>query len=628
MRENILARFITTFSFRVSDLIRTLDWRTAHIRAYIPVKLRLLILRRIVFIGITGSAGKTTTKDITAFMLSAFGSCHKSSDTYNDSIGVAWTVRETTREHRYCVIEASGQAPNFMSKCLRYLRPEIAIVTNIGEDHLSAFGSVEGIAAEKSKLVHSLPAHGIAILNIDDTLVRAMAECTEAEIIWIGKAEGATLRLCEVRSQWPEPLTLVIENKNQIYKVKTQLYATHLALSVLAALAVAVAVKLPFEDAIRALAKASPTEGRMQVIEDDNGIVFIRDDFKAPLWTIPTCIEVLKNATVDGRKICVLGTLSDTGPGTGSPKKYRGIAKQIAEIVDVAIFVGPMAHSALSLKNLYPQKEIYTFSNIQDAAEFFKKNVSSGDLVLLKGTNKQDHLSRIFLAQSETVGCWRNTCRIENFCKNCGLLKQDLSEKFILKKETLEDAAVWFQEFLRDYGNLNKHQIIVGLGNPGIQYSWTPHNAGYLTVISLAEKYGLAWTSMPLGQLAVGRINGQKILLLQPGFNINNSGSVLSALASLTNINIQTCILVHDVLELSFGEVKVRNKGGDGGHKGVASILDIVQTEKITRVKIGVRSPTKQSDLSKYVLSEIKHSERENYMEGIQLASQRLEGLL
>ena len=258
----------------------------------IPLRLKYLIaslhrrrLNHVTFIGITGSAGKTTTKDLTATILANFGPCQQTLESNNTPGSVAGIVWYTRKAHRYCVAEMAAYGPCTLDMSVRLLKPDIAVITRIGLDHYAAYKSMEELAAEKEKVVLALSPQGTAVLNIDDPLVRAMGERCNRRIIWFGKGVGANLRLIEARSLWPEPLTILVDYEGKTYEILTQLHGTHMAIPVLASLGVALAADLPLEKAILAIAQVKPSEGRMQLITGgDDGVVFIRDDCKAPHW--------------------------------------------------------------------------------------------------------------------------------------------------------------------------------------------------------------------------------------------------------------------------------------------------------------------------------------------------------
>ena len=498
----------------------------------------------------------------------------------------------------------------------------------IRDDHLTAFASKDELIEDFKTFLSDLPADGTAVLNADDASFALFAPIPSARVLSYGTTADADIRASDICADWPQRLAFTVHSRETSARVETRLVGKHWVHAVLGAIAGGVAHGMSLEQAAKGVAHIEAYEGRMQPVDKVNGVDYVRDDFKAPMWTLPSCLALLENAAPDGRKLVVLGTLSDRGAGAGSTKKYRDIASQLVKLADIAIFVGPMAHSALATRKAFPKKTIRTFSNIEDASSFFNDVVEPGDLVLFKGTNKQDHLSRLLLAQSGTVGCWRINCGIEHFCNHCGYLKQPYSERFRLDEEVVAATSRWLDDWYRDHGELSGHQVIVGLGNPGETYDGTPHNAGFDAVSLLAERHAMTWNQSPLGRLAAGTVKGKKVLLFKPDFNINNSGPVLGALASLADIELENCVLVHDELELRYGDVKVRRKGGDGGHKGMATLLDLLQTDAVWRLKIGIRGATKPGDLTRYVLSKIEASELDNYQAGVHKAADQLEQLV
>ncbi|MCB1774857.1 MAG: aminoacyl-tRNA hydrolase [Gammaproteobacteria bacterium] len=586
------------------------------------------LLGNTTFLAVVGSGGKTTAKDLLYGVLQETGTGSRSLASLNAFPEVAKMVLRTRRADRFCVVELSEDSPGSLERASRLVRPRVAVLTVIRDDHLAAFSSKDELLDEFKAFLADLPADGTAVLNADDASFGAFASVSNAPVLSYGTTADADIRATDVCADWPQRLAFTVHSGEQSARVETRLVGEHWVHAVLAAIAGGVAYGMPLDQAARGVGRIEAYEGRMQPVDNASGVDYVRDDFKAPMWTLPSCLALLENASTKGRKIVVLGTLSDRGAGAGSTKKYRDIAAKLVSLTDIAIFVGPMAHSALATKKAFPQKTVRTFSNIEDAAGFFQAEITPGDLVLFKGTNKQDHLSRIFLAQTGTVACWRNTCGIEHFCGDCGYLGQPVSERFQLDNGVIEEAGRWLDGWQRNHGTLDEHQLIVGLGNPAGEYGGTPHNAGFEAVSLLAERQRLHWHAMPLGELAEGTLKGNKILLFKPGFNINNAGPVLGALASLADIALSSCILVHDELELRYGDIKVRRKGGDGGHRGLATLLDLLQNDAVWRLKIGVRSTTRPADLAKYVLSKVEDGERENHQAGLCRAADQLEQMV
>jgi UDP-N-acetylmuramyl pentapeptide synthase len=378
----------------------------------------------VTYIGITGTAGKTTAKDLSAAMLSAFAPCQSTDETENAPFYVAQTIVSAGRRHRFCVVEVAASEKYNLGLSARLLKPDIAVLTLIAREHYSGFRSLEAIAAEKAKLIAALRPQGIAVLNIDDPLVRSIGERCNRRVIWVGKAEGATLRLRDARSQWPEPLTLKVDYEGKTFEVQTQLHGTQLGLPVLAALGVALAAGLPLEKAIAALAAAKPPEGRMQIVTSKDGVVFVRDDWKAPHWSMHAPLAFLQTARAQ-RKVAIIGSVSDSPDGPS--KRYPRLARLALNVADVVIFVGDDALYALKAKPA-EGKSLLAFAALRDASDYLRKELRDGDLVLLKGTNLQDHMARLILDRDEPVQCWRQRCDLTHFCGRCPRLYEPAAE--------------------------------------------------------------------------------------------------------------------------------------------------------------------------------------------------------
>jgi UDP-N-acetylmuramyl pentapeptide synthase len=388
----------------------------------IPLQIRYWLAERhrrklnhVTFIGITGSAGKSTTTDLTAAIFSVFGPCQYTRG-FNRAEAIIGRIWHTNKAHRYCVAEIAASGPGTLEMSARLFKPDIAVVTLIGRDHYSAFKSLEATAAEKERLVLALSPQGTAVLNIDDPLVRSMGERCNRRIIWFGEGAGATLRLREARSRWPAPLTLLFDYQGKTYEVPTQLHGTHMAIPVLASLGVALAADLSLEKAIQAVSKVQPPDGRMQEVTGNDGVVFIRDDWKAPHWSLGAPLDFLQTARAD-RKVAVIGTISDSS--VDAAKKYKKVCRQIRDIADLVVFVGPHAHRALRARKDESDTAIQGFSSIRDAADYLQSELRRGDLVLLKGSHRADHLVRLIVNRVTPILCWKNKCDLQIFCDTC-----------------------------------------------------------------------------------------------------------------------------------------------------------------------------------------------------------------
>lgn len=594
-------------AYRQRGLVQVLKehyWAAHRGKIYLQAWLHRRQLRNTCFIGITGSSGKTTTKELSNTILSAFDTSTASPKTENEHLFIAKTILDTRRHHRYCVTEVAGHQPGYMDLSLRMLKPDIGVLTIIGNDHFRAFkgAGIEGISAEKSKLITGLPHDGTAILNIDDPRVKAIGERCQAHIIWVGKTEGATIRLLSATSCWPEPLKLIIAFQGQEYEVLTQLHGTHLALSVLAALGVAVAAGIPLEKAIPVLQQAVPAEGRMQIVSDDKGVVFIRDDMKAPYWSLQAPLNFLKQAN-SPRKVAVIGTLSDFSGDLSA--KYKQFAREIRQYADLVVFVGSNAHRALRARKDQDDHSLQGFLNIHDAAIYLKNKLRRGDLVLLKGSNTADHLVRIIHDRSQPIQCWRDRCGLNMFCDSCSYLYQPGPEN----DQGITTQSVLTQDKTTALSPSNSSTldtstpVIVGLGNPGKEFESTPHNAGYQALDQIAERFDGHWQSTEEGLVSLVNIDGNAVRLFKPAANMNLIGPVLRQFLANNGCTAAHCTLIHDDIDLELGKVKLKHEGGDAGHRGVRSVIMALGTDAVRRVRVGVRRPGDQRKAKDIVLT-------------------------
>jgi len=352
-------------------------------------------LRHVTVIGVTGSCGKTTTKELIAAALSSELRGRKSPGTGNGPAVVGKTILRTTNRDSFCVVEvAAGWRDGGVARTAQVLRPHIAVVTNVGSDHRATFRTLEAIAAEKRALVAGVVHGGAAVLNADDPLVLAMGDHFHGRILTVGRSPEAMLRAEDVQSAWPDPLSFTLCCDGRELPVRTRLYGKHWVTSALAALGVAEAMGVSLDRAAGALGTVEPAPNRMRAVTR-NGVTFIQDDAKAPFWAIDAIFEFLADARA-ARKIVVIGTISDY-PGAASPK-YRSTAQRAMAVADEVVFAGPNARHALKAKAGTDAGALHAFPTVPEAAAYLRSNLRDGDLVVVKGSRRADRLDRLVLA--------------------------------------------------------------------------------------------------------------------------------------------------------------------------------------------------------------------------------------
>ena len=588
-----LTRFVRRFVPMVPEIhswpgFRPLVGRL-HDRLVLPAQIRASIRRAhrrrrhsagTVFIGVTGSVGKTTTKDLISAVLASRSPVVKSSGSGNELHDLAGAIGRLTAHHRFAVLEVGAPAPGAIDASLALLRPDVGVITSVATDHYSAYGSLDAIAAEKSKLVRALPSDGLAVLNADDPRVLAMRESFGGRVLTFGLQPGADVRAEEIAAAWPDRLAFTVVHGTQTVRVQTQLCGTHWVSAALAAVAVGLAQGIPLADAARALGDVEPFRARMSPAAFPDGVTFIRDDWKASLTTIAPALDFLRQARA-ARKVLIMGTISDSA---STDNVYAGVARQALAVSDLVCFVGPRAFSAMRAKSRPGGERLHAFGTVKAASDFLHDALRPGDLVMLKGSNTADHLFRIMLSRSATVACWRDNCRKNGFCDTCSLLNvPSAAASVAVSEEPLEPSAgkpspEWAPSW-----------IIVGLGNPGGRFAATPHNVGQAAVDRLARAMDATWRTEGTAITARGELDSRSVCLVKLTTTMNDSGPALRALTDRLGIGPERCLLVFDDNDLPLGTLKLRLRGGDGGHRGVRSVLEAFQTDTLPRMKIGVR---------------------------------------
>lgn len=607
---------------RVLDAIA---WRVRHVlgdrlvdRAIVKLAHRWRPrLKKPVFIGITGSAGKTTTKELLLGLLSHRGQGVGTSASLNAPPEVAKIILRVRRKHDFCVAELSEAKPGAMDPPLALLQPSVGIVTIVGNDHLAAYDSIDALVAEMAKLVASLPATGTAVLNADDARVLALAANCSARVITYGVSPNAELRAEDISSAWPDRLQMALIRGSEKVRIRTQLCGSHFIPSVLGAVGGGLATGLTLAECAKGIASVAPFDGRMQAVSASHGVTFIRDDFKAPLWTVEACFKFMKEARAK-RKIIVIGELSHVGSKETNYARQAILAQQIA---DITIFVGRWAFSVLKTRQSGREDALHAFSHVRDAADYVNSITREGDLVLLKGTNKRDHLLRIILARSENIACWRDDCGRDSFCNECPHRAKPSGAPALL--QTITDTTAPYP--LPGLCAIEPdEQVIVGLGNPDAKYSGTPHNVGYEVVDRIAASLELTWKETPEAWIARGSSPDRAMCLVKIRLAMNLTGAGLKKLSDKMAFGPAQCILVFDDLDLPLGALRTRARGSAGGHRGVASILEAFQTDAFRRVKVGVDHPKAKLDRVEYVLTAFDAESRATIDQAILTAEARV----
>ena len=241
-----------------------------------------LVAGGLVIVGVTGSSGKTSTKDLLAAVLAPLGEVVAPPGSFNNELGHPWTVLRATPATDYLILEMSARHPGNIAALARIAPPSIAVVLNVGTAHLGEFGSREAIAATKAELPQAVPASGVVILNADDAVVSAMAEKTAARVVRIGRSPGADVWADGVLLDELARARFTLHTADAQADVVLAVHGDHQVSNALCAAAVALECGATLEQVVDALAAAGPvSRHRMQVGTRADGVTIINDAYNA-----------------------------------------------------------------------------------------------------------------------------------------------------------------------------------------------------------------------------------------------------------------------------------------------------------------------------------------------------------
>jgi UDP-N-acetylmuramoyl-tripeptide--D-alanyl-D-alanine ligase len=578
---------------------------------------RRLILNRVIFIGVTGSCGKTSTKELISTILSTRYKGQKNEGTSNITRDMIRNILRVRITDTYCVHEVAISESHgrlILPGEVKMLRPKIGVVTNIETDHVSAFGSKQGIFEEKSKLIAALPKDGIAILNADDPLVSAMSARCAGRVITYGTGPSAMVRAKDISCAWPERLAFTVQYGEETHFVQTQFCGAYWVHCVLAALTAGLCVGIPLKAGIDAVKAAQPFPGRLSPVYLPAGVTIIRDDIKAPLWSFPAALEFMRQAKA-ARKIVIIGNISDY-KGTTKPK-YLEVARSAVAVSDYVLFVGRQSAHSLHAKKHAQDDSIQAFATVDQLAAHLKGFLKPDDLVLIKGSMADNLKSLIGRLKSGDKA---------------------IAPNVVITPDTLPIAA---ETESNGFGEAttaasptagipphDTQQLVVGLGNPQKRLANTRHNIGYRVVDELARRLGAQWKKQDQAIVASTEFQNRPIFLVKLLSEMNNSGRQLQKLREQFALRPEGCILIQDAMDLPVGKIRERMKGSAGGHNGVLSILTAFQTEEFRRVKVGIGQPKQKGQESSFVLSDFSSAEQPLINAAVEEAARRVEKLL
>jgi len=333
-------------------------------------------------IGVTGSVGKTMTKEMTYAVLKRRFRTLKSEGNYNNEIGLPLTLLQLTPDHERVVVEMGMYDIGEIALLAEIARPVVGVVTNVGPVHLERLGTIERIAQAKAELVQALPTDGVAILNGDDPYVRPMAELTAARPFFYGLHPDCDLWASDIQSRGLEGVHFQLHYQGETIHARVPLLGRHSVHTALRATAVGLVEGESWEEIIGGL--QNTVQLRLVVVPGINGSILLDDTYNSSPASAIAALNLLDE--LEGRKIAVLGDMLELG--SYEEEGHRKVGRRAMDVAAMLVAVGPrgriIGEEALACG--MPSDRVYFATDNAQAIAWLRTVVAPGDVILVKGS--------------------------------------------------------------------------------------------------------------------------------------------------------------------------------------------------------------------------------------------------
>jgi len=367
----------------VPDPLAAVTTLARHVLAQVP-DVRVVAL--------TGSQGKTGTKDLLAQVLSTAGTTVATAGSFNNELGLPLTVLRVEADTDYLVLEMGARGLGHLAELCTVAPPDVSLVLNVGKAHLGEFGTQQDIAAAKGEIVDALSDDGIAVLNADDPLVRPMASRARGRVLTFGESASSDVRLTDLELDELGRPRFVLHSGEESARVVLGLMGEHQAHNAAAAAAVAVGLGVDLAQVAAALESATPvSRWRMEVHERADGVTVINDAYNANPDSMRAALKALaavgRGRGARRRTVAVLGEMRELG---ASSREEHDAVGRLAVRLDInqLLVVGEPAralHLGACLEGSWGEESVFVEDNEQ-ALAWLRANLLPGDVVLLKAS--------------------------------------------------------------------------------------------------------------------------------------------------------------------------------------------------------------------------------------------------
>ena len=374
--ENEINTYKDKFIIIVENVVKALQELATYKRSLYDIPV----------VGVTGSVGKTSTKDIIASVMSTKYKVLKTEGNYNNEIGLPLTILKL-KDHNAMVLEMGMSAFGEISLLTNIAKPTTAVITIIGSSHIGELGSRENILKAKLEILEGLDDTGSLIINNDNDLLNLWNKNNNDNHKHItygieneSMLNAKNIHIVEDKSSFE----ISIDNKN--YKVEVPVSGKHFIYNALAAIAVGLENDIDMQDIIKGISNFSLTKRRMEIIKNDKNITIINDCYNASYESVKAALEYLNSLTAK-RKIAVLGDVLELGKFSNEMHQKIG-EEVINNKIDILVTVGKEAKVIADIvKNKDKKVQVYSFNDNVEAINLLKEHIKENDIVLIKASN-------------------------------------------------------------------------------------------------------------------------------------------------------------------------------------------------------------------------------------------------
>lgn len=336
------------------------------------------------FVALTGSVGKTTTKDMVAAVLGEKFKVLKTEGNLNNDIGVPMTLLRLNREHEIAVLELGMNHAGEIDYLSDIVEPDVALITNVGDSHIEFFGSRENILKAKSEIFHHAKQDCFVVLNGDDPLLRSLEPELPFETVWCGAGEGLSYQATDLVSDGKSHMSCQVKTPRMNCEVEIPALGEHMIYPTLMAMAVGEHFGLTKEEIVSGVLHFAPTKMRMNILHRAEDITILNDTYNANPQSMRAAVEVLSK-TKAAYKVAVLGDMFELGPL--APALHAGVGEYLGKVgIDCLVAVGDLAKHIYDAAKLSPVPEVFYCPDKENAHAVLSQVVRPHATILVKAS--------------------------------------------------------------------------------------------------------------------------------------------------------------------------------------------------------------------------------------------------